>query len=362
VTRVQRVVVGVLLLAFVVAVVWALAQFARSLGDDGDGPPPRAERPTAVGRPPTPVPRAERPAPGEGVVGVFVEPDDGRAPILEELAAAEETIDLAVYLMTDPEIIAALEGAVARGVEVRVILEEQPFGGSGDNPEVFARLERAGARVRWSNPTFRFTHIKTFVIDDETAIVMNLNLTRSAFSRNREFGVITTRPAEVAQAAAIFEADWRRVGEPEPGPLVVSPTTSREELLGLLDGARETIDVYAEVVRDAEVMAALAAAEGRGVAVRLVMSAGPEGEDDNAEERRELAEAGVEVRLARGLYIHAKMVLVDGERAFVGSQNFTATSLDLNRELGIVLDDPANVARLAAVFAADFAAGRPEGG
>ena len=184
---------------------------------------------------------------------------------------------------------------------------------------------------------------------------MNQNLTRTSFTGNREFGVVTTRPAEVAQAAAIFEADWRRAAEPPDGPLIVSPTDSRRELLALIDGARRTLEVYAEVVRDPEVMAALAAAADRGVAVRLLMSGDLDGTDDNAEERAELADAGVEVRLARGIYIHAKLLLVDDARAHVGSQNFTATSLDQNRELGVLLDDRPSLTRLDRTFEQDWA-------
>lgn len=304
-----------------------------------------------------------RPAAGGGAVGLFVQPEDGRAPVLDEIVAARASITLEVYLLSDEETIAALEAARRRGVEVRVILEEQPFGGAGTTPEVFARLQRSGIDVRWDNPAFRFGHIKTLVVDGRVALIMNQNLTRSSFTGNREFGVITTRPEEVGQAAAIFAADWTRSAEPPDGPLIVSPTTSRADLLGLIDGARRELDVYAEVMRDPEVMAAFVAAARRGVAVRLIMSGDRDGDDDNAEERAELAAAGVEVRLARGgLYIHAKMVLADGERAFVGSQNFTATSLDLNRELGMFLDDRASVGRLARTFDRDFAEGQPEGG
>lgn len=312
-------------------------------------PAPRQRRGTL---PPPPV------LPGPGFAQLFVQPEDGRAPVLEEIDGARESIALAVYLLSDEETIAALERARLRGVGVRVILEEQPFGGAGTQPEVFARLQRAGIAVRWDNPAFRFGHVKSLVVDGATALVMNQNLTYSSFTKNREFGVITTRPAEVVQAAAIFEADWNRSAEPPDGPLIVSPTTSRKDLLSLIDGAQRTLDVYAEVMRDPEIMAAFVAAERRGVAVRLVMSE----DDDNAEERRELADAGVEVRLARGgLYVHAKMMLIDGARAYVGSQNFTATSLDQNRELGVLLTDRGNLTRLAGTFAEDFAEGQPEG-
>ena len=77
-------------------------------------------------------------------------------------------------------------------------------------------------------------HIKMMVIDDAVAIIMNQNLTQSAFTANREFGVVTNRPDAVQAAAAIFAADWTRGAEPDPGPLVVSPTNARDQLLALV--------------------------------------------------------------------------------------------------------------------------------
>ncbi len=114
------------------------------------------------------------------------------------------------------------------------------------------------------------------------------------------------------------------------------------------------------MVRDEEIVAALEQAPSRGVTVRLIVSNDSEENDRGREERARLAARGVQVRLARGLYIHAKMVLVDGKRAFVGSQNFTTASLDLNRELGILLNDRITIARLARTFEEDFRAGREE--
>lgn len=288
-------------------------------------------------------------------LGVFIEPGDGRGPILDEIAAARESIDLEIYIITDEEILEALEAARRRGVGVRVLLEEHPFGGGGGQTAIFERLERAGIAVRWGNPAFRFTHIKTMIIDDAVAIIMNQNLTSSVFTSNRDFGVITNRPDAVRAAAAIFEADWERGPEPDPGPLVVSPTNARETLLGLIEGADATLDLYAEVVRDPEILAALGAAEKRGVEVRLLLS--PSSDFD--EELAMLADMGVEVRLMRSLYVHAKMIMADGERAFIGSQNLSATSLDQNRELGIVVDDPVSLARLGRTFAIDFGTATP---
>jgi len=52
--------------------------------------------------------------------------------------------------------------------------------------------------------------------------------------------------------------------------------------------------------------------------------------------------------------------IADGERAFIGSQNLSATSLDQNRELGIIVDDPVNLARLMRTFEADFRSATPQ--
>jgi phosphatidylserine/phosphatidylglycerophosphate/cardiolipin synthase-like enzyme len=48
-------------------------------------------------------------------------------------------------------------------------------------------------------------------------------------------------------------------------------------------------------------------------------------------------------------------MVIYGMRAFVGSQNFSTTSLDANREVGTVVDQ-AIVAQLASVAQGDWAA------
>jgi len=48
--------------------------------------------------------------------------------------------------------------------------------------------------------------------------------------------------------------------------------------------------------------------------------------------------------------LHAKMILADADRAYVGSANFTDTSLHYNFELGLYLEDRIAIARLDALF------------
>jgi phosphatidylserine/phosphatidylglycerophosphate/cardiolipin synthase-like enzyme len=90
------------------------------------------------------------------VTGVFVQPDDGYDPVLDEIEAARCTLDLNMYMLTDEPVFEALIAAVDRGVAVRVILEQHPFGMFGDQQEAFDRLMNAGAEVKWEPKRFQY--------------------------------------------------------------------------------------------------------------------------------------------------------------------------------------------------------------
>lgn len=292
----------------------------------------------------------------EGRRDLFVLPDDGAAVVLDEFASAELTIDIAVYLLTSDDVVETLGTAVERGVRVRVLLEPDPYGGLGDVEADAAHLRALGVDVRFSGKNVRFNHIKTFVVDDRIAMITSLNLTNSALTGNRELGIVSTEPDVVETAVALFEADWTSSTTPGPGPLVVSPLNSRATVEGLIASAESTIDLYAEVIRDEAVVAGLTSRSREGVAVRVIVP--DEISPDDAGIYTRLRSAGIQVRSIGNPYQHAKMVLVDGERALIGSINFTTTSMDDNREAGIVLDDELSLGRLAAVFAADWSIGR----
>jgi cardiolipin synthase A/B len=303
---------------------------------------------------------ARGPVQGAPVAGLVVEPDEGHEPIERAIAGAQRSVDLVVYLLSDRQTIAALKAAQGRGVRVRVMLEEHPYGGGPGNGAAAQDLQAAGVATAWSDPTFRLTHQKTLLIDDATAWVMTLNLTASAFTRNREFAVSITDPAAVAEIRQVFEADWNRQAvHPQQPTLVWSPDNSRPKTLAVIRGAKRTLDVYNEEMQDGETETALAEAARRSVAVRVLMTGGGGGNDPNAPGRQRISQAGVQVRLIDSPYIHAKMMLADaggeGAIAFVGSENISTSSLDQNRELGVLANDPSHLKRLHDAFEHDWA-------
>jgi cardiolipin synthase len=112
---------------------------------------------------------------------------------------------------------------------------------------------------------------------------------------------------------------------------------------------------------DATIEDALIKAAHRGVSVKICAE-NEDGEYNSAFTR--LAKAGVKISYyssPSGFYIHGKVIEADygtnRARAFIGSENFSSTSLHRNRELGLVTADPAVLASIARTFRGDFSRG-----
>jgi cardiolipin synthase A/B len=287
------------------------------------------------------------------VDGLYVLPDDGRTPVIDEIDAASCSIDLTIYLLSDDATIDALVRAEARGVEVRILYEPAPFGGGVGIVETTEDLADHGVELRSSPADFTFLHAKYLVADGQIAIITNQNLTYSAFESNRELGVVTTVPSDVTTLAGIFEADWSGTTPPAPtGRMIVSPVNARPALLEQIGSANSTIRLYAEVIRDDEIIDALSTAAQQGVTVRVIVNAPRDNLDTTV--YRTLASNGVDVRFAGHIYVHAKGLIVDHRAVVVGSHNPTATSLERNREVSLVIGDPIAVKRATLAFDSDW--------
>ncbi len=280
-------------------------------------------------------------------VRVFAEPGAGTAPLVAFIGQARHELDGEIYLLSDRAVLAALEQAQARGVHVHLLLEHHPDGGGALPTTAYRTLQSHGITVAWTNPAFTFTHAKYLVEPDAgQALICSCNWTASAFAKNREFGVIDRAPTVVQEAEAVFAADVvRTTVQGSVSALVVSPLNSRPDLLALVARARRTLDVYAEEVDDPQVEQALIAAVKRGVRVRVVCT----GDGDVGTLQR----GGVQVVVRQTPYIHAKAVVADARAVFIGSENISTTSLDKNRELGLIVTDPAAIATVEQAFTAD---------
>lgn len=297
---------------------------------------------------------------GTGVQGVqaIVEPNAGESPVVDAIEAAKKSVWMEMYILSDTKVIYALEDAASHGVDVRVMLEPNPLGTSPPT-KTMDELQAAGVKVEDSDPSFALTHEKGMVIDGTTAYIMTSNFSRAGLGgysssssyNDRDYGIVDTIPQDVQTVAAIFQADWNRSSVQINDPnLVVSPVNSRNDLTTLLNSAKSSILIESEEMDDSSIEQTLVNAAHRGVKVEVIL---PSGSSNNAG-INVIQPGGVQVREDSALYIHAKLIIVDGQKAFVGSENFSAQSLDQNRELGIIVADQGVLQTLQQTFQQDW--------
>lgn len=291
---------------------------------------------------------------------LIVEPDDGLEPVRQFISSAQTSLLLKQFTCTDETLVQAVVDRKLAGVDVRVMLNAARSGGDRANDETFARFDSAGIAVQWANPKFYVTHEKSVVVDEQAALVATFNMCLKYFTLTRDYGVITDDPCHVAQIVDVFNADWNHddwVPSTYEG-LLWSNSNSRWHMAQFIDSATHRLDVQHPKYVDAVILDRIAAAIDRGVKVR-VLCGGKHGISewdmlDTFASLRTLRRFGAKVHKQKNLRVHAKLLIVDDERALVGSMNIDRSAFDLRRELGITVTDPAVVERLTSVFASDW--------
>ncbi len=317
-----------------------------------------------------PVPASPRHGPAVvgllgGPLSLAAEPDDANRAVDRVLASAGRSIDLALYELDDRAREEELIAAHRRGAAVRVLLD-RAGAGAAVNADAVRRLSAAGVDVRWA-PAGVILHEKALGVDGRRAAMMTGNLVTRDEAASRDLVITLGDPTAVAAIESTFDADWSASGPSAPrrgrlpAPkgatgLLWSPG-AEPALVALVGSARRRVSMEAEELGSAPVADALEQAVRRGVRVTLTMSASSRW----AGELNRLSAAGVTVWVvpdSRGTrFIHAKDLVVDDERAFVGSQNLSTAGLWVNRELGIVTAEPAVVAGVRRVIEADRSLG-----
>jgi phosphatidylserine/phosphatidylglycerophosphate/cardiolipin synthase-like enzyme len=291
---------------------------------------------------------------------LIVEPDDGIEPVREFIMTAQSSLLIKQFTFTEESLIEATIDRKKAGVDVRVMLNPQRSGGDRANDESYEQFKDACIDVQWSNPKFYVTHEKSIVVDGTAAMVATYNLMIKYFTLTRDYGIITHDPQHVQEIIDVFNADWEH-RDFTPGTydgLLWSNSNSRYHMAKFIDTAERQLYVQHPKYVDAVILDHIAAAADRGVKVK-VLCGGKHGISegdilDTFASLRTLRRFGVRVRKQKNLRVHAKLLIVDDERALVGSMNIDRSAFDLRRELGIIIDDPAVVGRLEEVFASDW--------
>jgi len=296
---------------------------------------------------------------------LFVLPDESSKPFLDAIDAAKKSLQIKMFVFSDPDLLKAVVAAHQRGVKVRVMLNAARRSGDDDNKEVRKSLEQASIEVKDSNPAFGITHEKSMVVDEAIAFVKSLNWATKNLTETRDYAISTTHPHGVKEIIDCFDADWHRK-DFKPGlsaHMIWCPANGRERIAEFIDATKHTLFVQNERYQDPVIIERLVRARTRGVKIHLMArpphSLKKEKIIEGVGGLRIMDDVGIKIHKLKHLKLHGKMLLADGLRAIVGSINLAPGSFDDRRELAIELHDDEIIERLDKVARHDWEHSHP---
>lgn len=273
---------------------------------------------------------------------LIVQPEDGVVPIVTGIREAKKTIDMPIFRLDHIEVDKAIKSAVKRGVIVRTLIAHTNSGGEKGLRKLEQRLLATGATVSRTDDDLVRYHAKFMIVDGRVLYIMGFNYTHLDIDRSRSFGIVANDKRLVQEAIKLFEADFNR--QPYTAglkQLLVSPENSRTELANLLRDAKKRLSIYDVRITDNAMIRILKERAKAGVEIRMM---------------GKLQKKDLEARIEKFPgKLHARVIIQDGKKAFVGSQSLRRLELDERREVGVIVTDPPIVKQLIAVFEADWA-------
>jgi cardiolipin synthase len=278
---------------------------------------------------------------------LLVQPDDGVAPLVNAVRHAKKSVLIVVFRFDLKELEQALAHAVERGVAVRALIANTNRGGEKRLRKLEQRLLAAGVQVARTGDDLVRYHGKVMLVDD-TLYVLGFNYTKLDAERSRSFGLIAKDAKLVKCATELFECDAsRQPFTPGDDRFVVSPENSRTVLTDFVKGAKKSLLMYDMNIADPRMLKVLAERIKAGVDVRVIgkVKQPPE---------------GMGLRKMVKLRLHARMMVRDGTRAFVGSQSLRKMELEQRREIGLIVTERRIAKRLQDTFESDWEAAKPK--
>ncbi len=335
-----------------------------------------------------------------GVLEVLTNGPSFYPAALEAIRGAKQSICLEAYIFQPSEIgrmyLEAMAERARAGVQVNVTLDA--FGSFRAGTAFFKPLMEAGGKVRWYNRPrwYSFTrmdsrtHRELLIVDGEVGFIGGAGVADQWLKgvgkspRWRDTVVRMTGDA-VPSLLSTFAENWLcadgelLVGEryfpqvrsegdtvamvvnstPTPG----GSTRARVLMQLLLASAKQSISIQTPYfLPDKGLVEELCRAVERGVRVRVLV---PGRKADHVVTRSTsragygpLLKAGAEVFEYKPAMIHAKVLVVDGLWAVVGSTNFDNRSFGINDEVNLAVREKAFAARLESDTARDLADSR----
>lgn len=282
---------------------------------------------------------------------ILVDGEAAFAAILSAIEGAQHSIYVQTYIWKDDRIgglvVEKLKEAAGRGVTVTIrkdVLGTVFEIGDMLKGKPSPVYSRAGLR-KYDNISVTMDlladvdHSKYFIVDGRIAIFGGMNIADEYHTQWHDYmaAIHSARWVAHFEQKALHGTDW-----PSPAPYVVAVndrkrTEIRTAMIQIIDRAKRQVIVEHAYFSDDKIIAAVKRASGRGVDVIVILPMYPDthGYANRLTVNRLLDSSGDK---PPRIYLyprmsHAKIIMVDGVMAAVGSANLTPRSMVTSKEL-----------------------------
>ncbi|SEM59542.1 cardiolipin synthase [Paenibacillus sp. OV219] len=334
-------------------------------------------------------------------VDIFTDGNAKFDSLFDDIERATNHIHLMYYIVSNDslgnKLLDALTSKAKQGVKVRFLVDD--IGSSHLPRHFFRRLKDAGGEVAYFFPSkipylnirvnYR-NHRKLVIIDGQIGYIGGINVGDEYLGLNSRYGFwrdshLRITGYAVSQMQAHFMMDWNlasvdQIGRDvlalfppagdtgKAGVQIVSsgPNQPLEQIknayIKMINSAKETIYIQTPYfIPDESLLTALKMAVLSGKDVRIMLPSKPDHKMvylASYSYLGELLEEGMKCYLYEKGFLHAKMIVVDGQVASVGTANVDIRSFKLNFEVNAILYDTETAGKLQRIFEDDMQVSR----
>ncbi len=272
---------------------------------------------------------------------------------------APQKIDFRLYNFTYEDAKRYLHELWANWTTVRGIMEQSMY--ASDQKQFNELKEHFGTNgnislISDASLGIQYQHAKTFVFDT-WFIIQTANLTFSSFSKNRELFFFGTDMEVRDNIQLLFEKDREDtlITQDMLHPnLVVCPFNCRTRLEALLNHAQKSIVMYQQYIADKRIQDILKEKYKQWVIIKIILWDRADAKNINSPEESFYASLSWSIKKQSSPYVHAKGILVDDRYFLLSSMNISETSIDKNREIGILLINRFHIEKFMDRFLRDW--------
>lgn len=270
---------------------------------------------------------------------MFVSPTD-IGFILDIFGKAKTSLYLQTYEFTEKRIRALFKQLLENGVDIKLIMEDKKY---QQFKNTFKEIQNL---FSWynnfqikSDKQMKTTYVHAkFALIDSGFLIQTSNLTHSAFATNREYFFYSQHSWVYQSLATIFQKDrlWEAINYSDIHPnILVCPINCRAVLENLIQSAKSSIIIENQYIEDPRLLWLL------GEKIKTIWTWNLHIQLPDTDKNKQLQKTRWKpiVTLIKKPYIHAKMMLIDNQILYLWSINFSANSMDNNREIWILLTD-----------------------